>query len=201
MTHSDILYQDPIATYNPVPLSNLTQSLPQVDFPTYFSTFTPRSFPDKVILTYPAYAESLSKILEDTPSDVIEAYLIIRASLSLSPYLSMNTEAWQAQRTLLETLSGIKKGAVGDRAEYCVGQIEETMGFAAGRYFVNQTFGGDSREKGTKVITGEHSLFVILNGYTEFPMKILSRPLKPPYPTSIGWTRSLGTQRQRRSIV
>jgi endothelin-converting enzyme len=27
------------------------------------------------------------------------------------------------------------------------------MGFAAGRYFANITFGGDSREKGTKVIT------------------------------------------------
>lgn len=28
------------------------------------------------------------------------------------------------------------------------------MGFAAGRYFSNVTLGGESREKGTKVITG-----------------------------------------------
>ncbi|TFK42726.1 hypothetical protein BDQ12DRAFT_676709 [Crucibulum laeve] len=149
----DILYQDPIATYNPVPLSNLTNSIPQIHFPTYFSTFTPRTFPDQVIMTYPAYAESLSKILNKTSSDVIEGYLITRAAISLSPYLGMNTEAWQVQRTLSETLTGIKKGAVGDRGEYCIGQVEETLGFAAGRYFVNETFGGDSREKGTKVIT------------------------------------------------
>ena len=155
----DILYQDPIATYNPVSISNLTDSLPQLDFATYFSTFTPRTFPDRVILTDPTYASSLSKILDDTASEVVEAYLTVRAALALSPYLGMTTEAWQVQRSLVETLTGIKKGAVGDRAEYCIGKVEETLGFAAGRYFVNETFRGDSREKGTKVISGSLCCF------------------------------------------
>ncbi|KAE9406756.1 zincin [Gymnopus androsaceus JB14] len=149
----DILYQDPIATYNPAPISNLTAALPRIQFKEYFSTFAPRNFPDRVILTYPPYAESLSEILEKTSGDVIEAYLVTRAALSLSSYLGMDTEAWQAQRTLVEMLSGIKKGAVGERSEYCVGQVEQALGFAAGRYFVNETFGGESKEKGTKVIT------------------------------------------------
>ncbi|KAK0210236.1 Metalloprotease [Desarmillaria ectypa] len=149
----DILQEDPVATYNPVPLSNLTTTLPQIRFSDYFSTFTPRNFPNNVILTYPPYAESLSEILDDSPADVIETYLVAQTALSLSPYLGMGTEAWQAQRSLLETLSGIKKGAVGDRAEYCVGQAESTLGFATGRYFVNETFGGESKEKGTKLIT------------------------------------------------
>ena len=149
-----MIQQDPIATYNPVPLSNLTDTIPEIHFPTYFSTLAVRSFPERVIMTYPPYAKSLSSILNETSADVIEAYLVTRAALALSPYLGQNTEAWQAQRTLLETLTGIKKGAVGDRAEYCIGQVEGSLGFATGRYFVNQTFGGDSREKGTKVITG-----------------------------------------------
>ncbi|KAF9532319.1 hypothetical protein CPB83DRAFT_847643 [Crepidotus variabilis] len=147
------LLQDPIATYNPAPLSNLTEVLSQVDFPTYFSTFTPRWFPKRIIITYPAYMSSLEKILDDTPSGVIEAYLITRAALTLSPYLGMGTEAWQAQRQLMEALTGIKKGAVGDRAEYCVGQVESNLGFAAGRYFIQEVFGGNSKKKGTKVIT------------------------------------------------
>ncbi|RDB20946.1 Endothelin-converting enzyme 1 [Hypsizygus marmoreus] len=149
----DILYQDPIRTYNPWPLSNLTEAVPHIDFPTYFSTFTPRNFPQQVIVTYPAYPASLASILDATPAEVIEAYLVVRAALTLSPHLGMGTEAWRAQRFLQETLTGIKKGAVGDRSEYCIGKVEETLGFAVGRYFVNQTFGGDSREKGTKVIT------------------------------------------------
>lgn len=149
----DILQEDPVATYNPVPLSNLTTTLPQIRFSDYFATFAPRNFPDKVILTYPPYAESLSEILDDSPADIIETYLVAQTALSLSPYLGVDTEAWQAQRMLLETLTGIKKGAVGDRAEYCVGQVESTLGFATGRYFINETFSGESKEKGTKVIT------------------------------------------------
>ncbi|KAJ7684669.1 hypothetical protein DFH06DRAFT_1156294 [Mycena polygramma] len=146
-------YQDPFFTYNRLPLKNLTESLPQINFPEYFATFAPRRFPENVIITYPAYPTAVSEILNSTSSEVVEAYLVVRAALALSPNLGMATEAWQAQRTLLETLTGIKKGAVGDRAEYCVGKVEQTLGFAAGRYFVNETFGGDSREKGTKVIT------------------------------------------------
>lgn len=150
------MYQDPLGTYNPLPLSNLTGTLPQIDFPTYFSTFTPRNFPEGVVVTYPAYTASLSEILDDTSTDVIEAYLVIRAALTLSPYLGTSTEAWKAQRFLLEALTGIKKGAVGDRAEYCVGKVEQSLGFAAGRYFVNETFGGESKEKATQVITGSY---------------------------------------------
>lgn len=127
-------------------------ALPEVDFPAYLSTFTPR-FSQRVILTYPEYATNLSDILKDTPNHVVESYLVMQAALALSPLLGMNTEAWQAQRTLLEALTGIKKGAVGDRGEFCVGKVEETLGFAAGRFFIKQTFGGDSRAKGTKIIT------------------------------------------------
>jgi endothelin-converting enzyme len=149
----DVLYQDPIATYNPVHPTSLFEALPQIDFSTYISAFTPRRFPNRIIMTYPEYAKSLSNILNDTPNQVIEAYLVVRAALALSPYLGLNTPAWQTQRMLVEALTGIKKGAVDDRGEYCVGIVEETLGFAAGRYFVNQTFGGDSRMKGTRIIT------------------------------------------------
>jgi len=147
------LFGDPFGTYNPMPIWNLTDALPQVDFLDYFSTFTPRVFPERVIVTYPAYLHSLSKILNETSSDVIEAYLITRAALTLAPNLGLNTEAWKAERSLQETLQGIKKGAVSDRSETCIDKTEAALGFAVGRYFVNETFSGGSKEKGTKVIT------------------------------------------------
>jgi endothelin-converting enzyme len=153
--NSDILWNDPIATYNPVDTSHLIKVLPEIHFSEYFASFTPRSYPERVVITYPAYPASLSKILSNTSSDVVEAYLVVRAALRLAPLLGLHTEAWKAVRTLDETLKGIKKGAVGDRAEFCVGQVERALGFAAGRYFVNTTFGGESRKKGTKVINGK----------------------------------------------
>lgn len=148
----DILYGDPYATYNPVDPRNISRTIPQIDFGTYFTAFAPRNYPEKIIVTSYDYAKRLGKLLDDTSADIIEAYLITRAALELSPHLGLGTEAWKAQRTLVEALEGIKKGAVGDRGEYCVEKVEEAMGFAAGRYFANETFGGDSREKGEKVI-------------------------------------------------
>jgi endothelin-converting enzyme len=105
-------------------------------------------------VTYPAYTRSLTSILNNTETDVLEAYLVTRAALLLAPRLGTSTESWKAVRHLQEVLQGIKPGAASDRAEYCVNSVDEALGFATGRYFVNETFAGDSKEKGTKVITG-----------------------------------------------
>ncbi|KAI0727183.1 metalloprotease [Fomitopsis betulina] len=148
----DILYQDPVATYNPVPINNLTAQLPQIDLPEYFAAFTPRDFPNTVILTSVTYPSSLSVILNETDAETLEGYLVTRAALALSPYLGYDTQAWKAVRTLEERLKGLKKGAVGDRAEFCTTQVESALGFASGRYFVNETFAGDSKRKGTQII-------------------------------------------------
>ncbi|KAI9510895.1 Metalloprotease [Russula earlei] len=149
----DILYQDPLFTYNKVPISNITDTIVQVNFPDYFATFAPRRYPTEVVVTYPAYTRSLSSILEETKADVLEAYLVARAALVLAPRLGTSTESWKAVRNLQEVLQGIKPGAIGDRAEYCVNSVDQALGFATGRYFINETFAGDSKEKGTKVIT------------------------------------------------
>ncbi|KAI0302060.1 hypothetical protein BC826DRAFT_986902 [Russula brevipes] len=126
----DILYQDPLYTYNKVPISNITKTITQVNFPDYFATFTPRNYPNEVV-----------------------AYLVTRVALRLAPRLGTSTESWKAVRKLQEVLQGIKPGAVGDRAEYCADSVDQALGFATGRYFVNETFPGDSKAKGTKVIT------------------------------------------------
>ncbi len=117
-----------------------------------------------MILTSTTYPASLSKILNETSHSTKEAYLETRAALELSSHLGTSTAAWKAVRSLEERLRGIKPGAVGDRAEYCVGQVEAAMGFAAGRYFVEEVFGGASKEKGTKVITGKYLLQPLRDG-------------------------------------
>jgi endothelin-converting enzyme len=112
-------------------------------------------------VTYPAYIRSLASILNDTNVDVLEAYLVTRAALVLAPRLGTSTESWKAVRNLQETLQGIKPGAMGNRAEYCINSVDKALGFASGRYFVNETFAGDSKEKGTKVITGACSTAIL----------------------------------------
>ncbi|KAF9239581.1 Metalloprotease [Melanogaster broomeanus] len=149
----DKLQLDPFGTYNPTSINTLKAALPQINFPDYFATFTPRFFPSRVIITYKPYPSALSQILQRTPSDVIEAYLVVRAALEYAPNLGTTTEAWKAVRQLQDTLNGLRPGAIGERSEFCMRKVESAMGFATGRYFVNATFPSDSREKATEVIS------------------------------------------------
>lgn len=110
-----------------MPFSNITASIPQINFPTYISSFSPRQFPSRVIVTYPPYLPSLSKILDSAEKEVIEAYLISRVALELSPLLGQETDAWKAVRELQEVLGGLKKGAIPDRAEYCAKVVSNVM--------------------------------------------------------------------------
>jgi endothelin-converting enzyme len=142
-----------------MPISNVTSQIPTVNFQNYFASFNPRNFPEEVIVTYPPFVKSVGALLDETDDEVLEGYFVARAALTLSSRLSMKTEAWKATRRLQEVLQGIKPGAVGDRAEYCVNSVDSALGFAAGRFFVNETFAGDSRDKGIRVIQGTLRLF------------------------------------------
>lgn len=51
-----------------------------------------------------------------------------------------------------EILAGLKKGAVPDRAEHCAKQVSNVMGYATGRFFVQQAFGGDSKDRASALI-------------------------------------------------
>ncbi|KAH7340514.1 hypothetical protein B0J17DRAFT_651639 [Rhizoctonia solani] len=155
----DILWGQPFETYNPTNLTDLAAALPAIDFASYFSTFTPRAFPSRVIVSYPKYPSKLNDIVESTDYDVIEAYLVAHASLELGSHLGTSTTVWKAVRGLQETLQGLKKGVVGDRGEWCLGKVEEALGFAAGRFYVQKAFGGDSRKKAESVITNVISAF------------------------------------------
>lgn len=156
-----MLFSDPIAVYNPIPYTEFAKTLPQFDFAAYLSSFAVRTFPSRVIVDSPTFFPNLSAIIDSTPRSTILSYLETRAALTLAQNLGTETEAWKAVRSLEERLRGIKPGAVGDRAEFCVGKVEEHLGFAAGRFFVKEAFGGESKKKGTKVITGVYCLLVI----------------------------------------
>lgn len=70
-------------------------------------------------------------------------------------------------------MQGIKKGAVPQREEWCVQRVEDALGFAAGRFFVQAAFGGDSKAKGTKVIRGMWSVSVDSSGVNNDGLYIL----------------------------
>lgn len=138
-----MLFGDPVAVYNPQPFKNLTKYTDSyMDFAGYISAFAPRHFPENVIVTYPPYFRKLQKLVESTTAEVLQAYFVSQAALRLSPLLGLNTEPWRVVTEFNQALSGIKKGTPVDREKWCLAQLQDGFGFMAGRFFVNDVFGG-----------------------------------------------------------
>lgn len=139
---SDVLFGDPVAVYNPQPLANLTKYTDTfMNFPGYLSAFTPRNFPKNVIVTYPPYFAKLEKLVESTTAEVLQAYLITRAAMKLSPLLGPSTEPWRIVTEFNQALQKVKKGTPTDRGKWCLAQMQNDLGFIAGRFFVDEVFG------------------------------------------------------------
>lgn len=151
--HSRDALEDPVATYNPMSFAKFQKKLPEVEFNNYIATFAPRSFPSTVIVTYPPYIHKISTIISAASMETIEAFLVARTALTLAPRLGTGTEAWKINRQLIEVLNGLKKGAVGDRAEWCVRAVDDALGYASGRFFVARAFAGDSKQQAVSLIS------------------------------------------------
>jgi endothelin-converting enzyme len=83
-----------------------------MDFPGFVSSFAPRNFPEKVIVTHPPYFENLEGPIERTSAEALQAS---QAALQLAPFLGLNTELWKAVNKFNQALNGIKRGTPTDR--------------------------------------------------------------------------------------
>jgi len=140
--------------YNPYDFRNLSQQLDFMSLSTYVSTFAPRNFPTKIIVTSPPYIKSVHKILADTPDHVLSAYFVTRMGLSYSKFLGPATPIRKATRRLQVALQGLKKGVPEDRQQFCQAYADELdgLGLLGGKEFVDRTFAGDSKAKAESVI-------------------------------------------------
>ncbi|KAL7424231.1 hypothetical protein Q5752_001817 [Cryptotrichosporon argae] len=143
---------NPHFSYNPYAMADVEKALPILSLPTYLSTFAPRSFPVNITVTHPPYLKSVSRIVTDTPDRVLSAYFVVRAGLTYAGVLGPKVEARQATRRLQEVLRGLKKGTEEDRTDVCLGWVDETVGFIAGREFVREAFSAEAKADGEHII-------------------------------------------------
>lgn len=144
---------DPIGTYNPYNSSALQNLFPSISFPDYFASFTPRPrYPDPVIVATPSFFSKLSKLLDNTAPDVLEAYFAYETAQSLSSLLSSKEPVRRQIDQFQLSLVGLPADAKRPRKEVCLEQITDSYGFLVGRYFVQKAFPGESKEYAEEVI-------------------------------------------------
>ncbi|KAM0749064.1 zincin [Meredithblackwellia eburnea MCA 4105] len=152
--------EDPKLTYNPKNRTELQKLFPSISFPDYFASYTPRpDYPDPVIVTSPAYLQNLTTVLEGTDPEALEAYFVFRAAQTYGLLLGPKQTVRKEIEWLDNYLGGIAEGVRGARADTCLASLLENYGFLIGRYYVQQAFGGDSKDIAEGIITATIQAF------------------------------------------
>ncbi|CDZ96882.1 M13 family peptidase [Phaffia rhodozyma] len=143
---------DPSKSYNPVKFETLEKELEWLDLRSYVSSFAPRKFPEKIVLTSEDYVKKVVKIVEEEDDIVLQGYFLIRTAMSYASYLGPNVQIRQDAEKLKNTLTGVKQGNRPEREEVCLNHVSAAVGHLAGAEFVKKAFTGDSKNKAEDVI-------------------------------------------------
>lgn len=153
--------RDPVATYNPLMLSDLKSrfaSIPWVEFFTASSipaafygdaSASPASSITPVNMDNPAYFTSLSTLLTSTPTSTLVLYAkwrLVHSVVKLLPARFVNEDFDFFSRQLLQQPSMLP------RNQTCVRLTDAYLGDILGRIFVERAFGGASKDIVLKMI-------------------------------------------------
>jgi endothelin-converting enzyme len=110
------------------------------------------------LLTSPSYLEAVNKLLQKTSKETIQAYFIWTAMRNYISHTSADTrKSWE---DFSKTLAGIDPNVKKDRWKTCVREMDNTLGFLAGGFYVRKTFAGDAKERGRMVIEQIKDAFI-----------------------------------------
>nr|MDP9124761.1 M13 family metallopeptidase [Pseudomonadota bacterium] len=128
--------RDPVRTYNPLTLAQLSAKAPGIDWKVYLAAGE-LADPPFVSISQPSYFWALAKLVKAEPLDVWKAYLRVHLIDSLA--LELPAEVREARFQFHGVaMNGIKT----DRArwERAVGTLNDSMGEAIGQVYVSEYF-------------------------------------------------------------
>jgi putative endopeptidase len=128
--------RDPVKTYNPLTLRQLSAKAPDIEWKAYFAA-ADLADPPFVSIAQPSYFWALAKLLGSEPLDVWKAYLRVHLidALALELPADVRDARYQFRGVALN-------GVTADRPrwERAVGTLDDAMGEAVGQIYVSEYF-------------------------------------------------------------
>ncbi len=136
--------RDPVKSYNPVALGDLTALAPALDWPAFTANAGLAGKTSNVLVRQPSYVRALSPLLASVSLDTWKAYARVRLIDAYSPYLSK--EFVDAR---FEFVGAVLNGAKQDRQRWKRGVqlVSESLGEALGRLYVEKHFPPASKQR------------------------------------------------------
>ena len=143
--------QDVTKYYNPRTLVETESLLPQVSFSSIFDNMAPRHYrADRLIINTPAYLKSLSKTLQETSKETLQAYFVWKVvqayadkteHSSLKPLTRFNNQ-----------MRGKDPDASEERWRKCVREVDDDLGWILSKFFVGKAFSKEAKDFGDRIV-------------------------------------------------
>ena len=128
--------RDPVKTYNPMTLKQLTAQAPGIDWKAYLAAGELSDAPF-VSIAQPSYFRALGKLVKSEPLDVWKAYMRVHLMDSVSTLLPADVREARFQFHGV-AMNGLKTDR--PRWERAVGTLNDSMGEAIGQVYVSEYF-------------------------------------------------------------
>ncbi|KAI8968002.1 hypothetical protein BDF20DRAFT_828571 [Mycotypha africana] len=143
-------------------LSSLAKLVPSVDWDLYVHHLLPSNsakHPSQIVVTSPDYIAKVSKLVgTETSTRTLQAYLAWRVMFAFGDALGEDIRG--PIRRLNSKITGTNPKSVKPRWDTCLDEVNEDIGFLAGRYYVLNKFGGNAKEKADEFVNSIKEVFL-----------------------------------------
>ncbi|KAL4921881.1 hypothetical protein BDW62DRAFT_98133 [Aspergillus aurantiobrunneus] len=151
--------EDVTKYYNPRSIEETESILPQIQLSNIISDLAPPSYePGSLIVGSPSYMESLSKILKNTPREIVQLFFkwkIIQAYAD-----RIESAEIEPLREFDNVLAGKDPQAKKDRWRKCISTLDNDLGWILSRFYILNAFSEDSKKLGDQIVSDIKERFV-----------------------------------------
>jgi len=153
--------EDVIKAYNPKTTCELQQLVPQLSFDKIIRQLAPRGYTAQyVIVSSPSYMQNMSEIVEVTPKEVLQAYLVWKIVQEYA--LWVDDPIIEPLRRFRNELEGKEPDAREERWRTCVRSCDNTLSWSLSKFFVDEAFSPRAKQYGDQIIDDIKDSFVDL---------------------------------------
>lgn len=145
--------------YNPMTPEETHALLPNLAIPSIVSAFAPPSCrPKKYIVGSPSYLEGVSKILNATSAEALQAYFVWKTVQTYA--YKVEDDALKPLKRFNNELQGNDPDAIEERWRTCVKVVDNGLGWILSKFFVEKAFSKESKAFGDHIIHEIKSQFI-----------------------------------------
>lgn len=145
--------------YNPMSLEEADKLTPQIHLSKIIHGLAPADVQlDRLIVASPHYMHTLSDILDTTPKETLQAYLIWK--LIQTFYSEIEADELKPYRRFINELQGKDPDSEPERWRTCVSHVDDGLGWILSRFFVEKAFSADAKDFGNQIVSDIKEMFI-----------------------------------------